>query len=263
MQVIAVSRTVIIRGHAKEVFVWGGDVIIEGRVDGDVAAIGGSIIQKEQGFIGGDVIVFGGTYRPESQTPLRNPGKETVMFGMFENELRDMAQNPSQILSPTITPVFIAQRILSILFWFVVTLAVATIAPGAVSRAIARFQLSTIKVIGLGLAGFAGMTVFAVVGLGILPDYISAVVGLMAFILLTLAYGFGRVALQVSAGKLLQKHLLSQSNQSETLAILIGVVLWTILLSVPYLWTLALVVLFAAGIGLVLTARRPRVWNGG
>src|SRR5262245_48920844 len=63
MQVIAISKTVVVKKQAKEVLVWGGDVIIEGRVEGDVAAIGGSVIQKQNGFIGGDVIVFGGQYK--------------------------------------------------------------------------------------------------------------------------------------------------------------------------------------------------------
>ena len=88
-----------------------------------------------------------------------------------------------------------------------------------------------------------------------------AILGLMVFVLLLLAYIFGRVALNVSFGKLLQKHLLSENNQSETLAIFIGVVIWTVLLSIPYLWTFALLALFSAGIGLVLTARTPNTWK--
>ena len=43
----------------------GGDVIVEGVVEGDVATIGGSVIQKAGSRIGGDVIVLGGTYRSE------------------------------------------------------------------------------------------------------------------------------------------------------------------------------------------------------
>lgn len=261
MQVIAFARTVVIKKHAKEAFVWGGDIIVEGRVDGDVAAIGGSVIQKEGAYIGGAVLVFGGSYRPESREPLRAEGKETIMFGVFEEELREMAQNPSQIFSPAFTPAFIAQRALSVLFWFVVTLLVSTIAPGAVSRAIARVQLSTLKVIGLGFSGFLLTTIGVVVSLGVLPDYMSALIGLMAFALLMLAYGFGRVALQVSTGKLIQKHLLPSSNKSEALAILIGVVVWSILLSIPYVWTLALLILFAVGIGLVITARSSSKWK--
>src|SRR5690606_31677304 len=103
---------------------------------------------------------------------------------------------------------------------------IATMAPGAVSRAIARMNLTTLKVIGLGAGGFLLLVIFTVVLLRILPDYAGAVVGLMAFVLLMLAYLFGRVALQVSVGKALQKRLLPHGKHSDSLAILFGVLFW-------------------------------------
>lgn len=263
MQVFAISKTVVIKKHAKEVFAFGGDVIIEGVVEGDVGAIGGSVIQKDGASIGGDVIVIGGSYKPETSSPIRAEGKQTMVFGVFEEELRNLGQNPSQIFSPSLTPAFFAQRILSVLFWFVVTLIITTIAPGAVSRAIARIQLSSPKIIGLGLIGFifTFITVGIVAKMGFLPDYLSVVFGLMAFALLVLAYVFGRVTLHLSIGKLVQKQFLGQKASSETLAIFIGVLIWTMLLSIPYLWTLALLTMFSAGVGLVLTARTPAGWR--
>jgi len=261
MEILSYGKTVIVLKDAKGVLTFGADIIIEGRVEGDVAAIGGSVIQKENAFIGGDVIILGGKYRPESANPLRIEGKETVMYAGYEEELRDLTQNPSQIFSPAFSLAFVAQRVLSILFWFIVSLAFATIAPGAVSRAIARFQLSTLKVIAIGFFAFLATTIVLIGSFTVLPNYLSAIFGLMAFVLLMLAYVFGRVALHVSIGKLLQKYLLSNNNQSETLAILLGVVVWTLLLSIPYVWTLALLALFSAGIGLVLTARTPIGWK--
>lgn len=261
MEVYALGKTVIIKGTAKGVLAFGGDVIVEGRIEGDAAAIGGSVIQKKDAFIGGDVIVFGGTYKPEAELPLRIEGKETVMFGVFEDELRELAQNPSQIFSPSLTWSFFAQRVLSVLFWFIVSLAVATIAPGAVSRAVARVQLSALKVIGIGFAAFILTTIAVIASFSVLPDYLSALIGLMAFVLLMLAYVFGRVALHVSFGKLFQKHVLSGGPDSGTLSILTGVVIWTILLSIPYIWTLALLALFSAGIGLAITQQTTAGWQ--
>jgi len=43
--------------------------------------------------------------------------------------------------------------------------------------------------------------------------------------------------------------------------ILLGVIFWTIILSIPYLWMLAVVVLFVVGLGLVLTAKAPASWR--
>lgn len=260
-EVFSFGKNVVVRQRAKGVLTFGGDIIIEGTVDGDVATIGGSIIQKENAFIGGDVIIFGGTYRPESKNPLRNSGKQTVMYAGYEEELRNLTQNPSQLFSPTFSWAFLAQRLLSILFWFIITLTFATLAPGAVSRAIVRFQLSTLKVIAIGFLVFMATTFGVVASLSFLPNYVSAIVSLMAFILLMLGYVFGRVALQVSIGKQLQKRFLSEKKQSETLAILIGVFVWTIFLSIPYFWTFALLILMSSSIGLIFTARTTNGWQ--
>ena len=260
-EVYSFGKNVIVKGNSQGVLAFGGDVTIEGKVDGDVAAIGGSIIQKEDAFIGGDVIIFGGTYRPESRNPLRSPDNETVMIAVFEDELRNLTQNPSQLFSPNFSSAFLAQRVLSVLFWFVLSLALTTISPGAISRAIARFQLSTLKIIAIGFFSFWGTTFGVMACLNFLPNYLNAVVIFMVFLLLILAYVFGRVALQLIFGKHLQKRLLPESKQSETLAILIGATVWTILLSIPYIWIIALLALISASIGLVLTARSSGGWQ--
>jgi hypothetical protein len=261
MEVVAVGKSVIIKGRAKSVLTIGGNLLVEGQVEGDVGVLGGTLTQREQAFIGGDIIVFGGTYRSDSPDPRRGEGKQTVMFGMFEEEIRSFTENPSQILSPDISLKFVAQRLFSVLFWFIVTLGLTTLAPGAVSRAIARFQLSTTKIVAIGFSAFMLMLLSIVAGLALLPSYVNAVFGLMVSVLLILAYVFGRVTLQVSAGKLIQKYLFPENNRSESLAILIGVLFWTFLLSLPFIWMLGVFALFWAGIGLVLTARAPHGWQ--
>ncbi len=256
MEVISYGKTVIVRGRAKGVLTFGGDIIIEGRIDGDVAAIGGSVVQKQDAFIGGDLFVIGGKYKPESQEPLRDPAKETVMYAGYEDELRDLAQNPTHLLSPEPTLAFFAQRVLSVLFWLMISLAFATIAPGAVSRAVARLNLSGLKVAAAGSAALLLATVAMVLTLTFLPAYLTAGIGLMVLAFLLLAFVFGRVALNVAVGKLVQKNFLSLRDRSETLAILIGVIFWTVLLSLPYIWTVVVFVVFVAGIGLVLTTQK-------
>lgn len=256
MEVISYGKTVIVRGRAKGVLTFGGDIIIEGRIDGDVAAIGGSVVQKQDAFIGGDLFVIGGKYKPESLEPLRDPAKETVMYAGYEDELRDLVQNPTHLLSPEPTLAFFAQRVLSVLFWLMISLAFATIAPGAVSRAVARLNLSGLKVAAAGSAALLLATVAMVLTLTFLPAYLTAGIGLMVLAFLLLAFVFGRVALNVAVGKLVQKNFLSLRDRSETLAILIGVIFWTVLLSLPYIWTVVVFVVFVAGIGLVLTTQK-------
>jgi hypothetical protein len=261
MEIISFSKTVVVKKEAKGVLVFGADVVIEGRVDGDVAAVGGSIIQREGSYIGGDVIVLGGKYSPDSNTPLRGENKQTVIFAAYEIELRNLARNPLELFSPSFTVAFIALRVVSLLFWFVLSLAFTTIAPGAVSRAVARIKLSSAKVIAIGFFTFIGANILLFAALTALPNSINAVLVGMTILTLALTYVFGRVALHVTFGKLIQKHLLSDQNRSEALSILLGVLAWTLLLSVPYLWVFALLALLSAGIGLVLTARPAAVWN--
>lgn len=260
-EVYVIGKSVIVNKQAKGVLAIGGDVIIKGRIEGDVATIGGNVIQEKDAYVGGDIIVFGGAYKPESQTPLREPGKETVSFGVFEEELRNFGQNPTQIFSPNFSLGFLAQRLVLALFWFIISVVMTTIAPGAISRAVARIQLSALKVCGLGAAAFLLVSAVIISGAIVLPNYLSATLGLMGALMLLLGYVFGRVSLQISVGKLFQKHILSENNRSETLAILIGVLIWTLLLSIPYVWLLALFAVFTVGIGLILTGRAVPKWK--
>ena len=103
--------------------------------------------------------------------------------------------------------------------------------------------------------------IFTIASIRFLPDYLGALVGLMVFLLLLLVYVFGRVAMQVSIGKLIQRRFLGERAHSDVIAILLGVLVWTTLLSIPYLWTLALLALFAGGVGLVISARSKTAWQ--
>lgn len=260
-EIFSFGKTVVIKKGVKGVLVFGGDIIVEGRVEEDAAVIGGSIIQKDEAFIGGDVIIFGGKYQHERSEPLRNAEKETIMYAGYEEELRDLTQNPMQIFSPKLTWSYFAQRLLSVLFWFIATLVFTTIAPGAVSRAVARFQLSTLKIVGLGLFTFILITISVITSFSYLPTNLSGIIGVLATLTILFAYFFGRVSLIVSLGKFLQKQGLAEKYHSETTAIFIGTVAWVAILSIPYLGNLAVVLLFAASLGLVITARSNINWK--
>ncbi len=260
-ELYVIGKSVVVNKRAKGVLAVGGDVIVEGRVEGDVATIGGNVVQKENAYIGGDIIVFGGAYKPESQNPLREAEKETVTFGVFEDELRNFGQNPSQIFSPTFSLSFFAQRLILALFWFVISIIFTTIAPGAVGRAVARIHIGSLKVCALGAVTLILVSGLVIGGALVLPNYLGATLALMGMLLFLLSYVFGRVSLQVSAGKLVQKYLLPENNPSETLTILIGVLIWTVLLSIPYVWLLSLFAVFIVGLGLILTGRTSTKWR--
>src|SRR5512138_340302 len=68
--VFGMGKSVRITGTVKQGAIsFGGDVVVEGTVEGDVAAIGGSVVQADNARIGGDVIVLGGVYSHGDKAP--------------------------------------------------------------------------------------------------------------------------------------------------------------------------------------------------
>ncbi len=254
--VFAFNKNILIKGAAaKGVMAFGGDVIVEGRVAGDVAAFGGSVMQKPDSFIGGDVLVFGGSYHHGKQAPLRNPQSHTVIYAGFGEELREIAKNPLSLAAPELTATYFALRILTVLFWFAVSLALTTVAPNAVSRAVTRLKLTGLRLALIGVLATVVCAVGVEIGLTVLPQPFSVVVGLMTVVLLFLAYIFGRVCVHAATGKFLQKIIFADKSRSESVALLLGAIFWTTILSIPFVWTAVFIGIFVISFGMILTAR--------
>jgi hypothetical protein len=260
--VFGLGKSVIISGTVKKgVIAFGGDCIVTGRVEGDVATIGGSVVQREGSYIGGDVWVFGGAYHHGKSAPGRNPESTTVMYAGYEQELRELMRDPSSLLTPRWSLAYVGERLLAVLFWFIVSLALTAATPGAVGRAIARLQLTSVRV---ALIGFLGSIVssFGVLAcLRILPTIVGAFVGVMALLLLIVAYLFGRVVIHAATGRWLQRRFLSEGKRSEAIALLLGAFFWAIILSLPYIWPLVVAGLLVTSLGLALTARYRLNWR--
>jgi len=156
------GRSIKITGTVKNgAIALGGDVIVQGTVEGDVAAIGGSVIQLEGSRIGGDVIVIGGAYRHGNEVPNRSASSATILYAGYEQELRNMMRNPTEMVTPQWSAQYIGLRILAVLFWFVVSLALTVAMPGTISQGIARLQLTTIRV------AIIGFVAAAIIGAGV------------------------------------------------------------------------------------------------
>jgi hypothetical protein len=261
--IISWGQSIKITGLVKKhgAVALGGDVIVEGRVEGDVAAIGGSVIQRENSYIGGDVIVLGGAYHHGKNAPERNPASTTVMIAGFEQELREMMRNPASALQPSWSPAYLGQRVLAVLFWFIASLALTAVTPGAVGRAVARLRLTNLRVAVIGFLAAIVIALGVPACLYVLPPVVSALVMIMALLLLILAYLFGRVVIHAVTGRWLQKLLLPEEKHSESIALLLGVSFWAIVLSLPYVWPLALLGLMLISLGLALTARYRLNWK--
>jgi hypothetical protein len=258
----AIGRSLRINGTVQQgAIALGGDVIVQGKVNGDVAAIGGSVIQLAGAEIGGDVIVVGGTYRSADALPKRNPASMTLMYAGYEQELRNIMRNPKDLLAPRWSPAYIGFRLLAVLFWFIVSLAITAAMPGTVSRGIARLQLTSLRV---GVIGFLGALVIAVVvpfSLHYLPVPISVLLGIMALLLILIAGLFGRVIIYAATGRWLQRKLLKIGKNSESVALLLGTTFWIALSSLPYVWPFIVVVMWVTSFGLALTAGYRGGWK--
>src|SRR3977135_168015 len=259
--VFGLGQSIRITGSVKEgAIAFGGDVIVEGSVDGDVAAIGGSVIQREGSRIGGDVIVLGGIYHHGKAAPGRDPKSVTIMYAGYEDELRQVMRDPFSVLRPQLSAAFFGTRLLAVLVWFIISLALTAVMPNTVSRGVARLQFSSLRVALIALIGSV------VIGLGVpllllvLPSIIGAPILIMALLLVLVSSLFGRVVIFAATGNWLRRRFLPRV-QSDSIVLLLGVVFWVTLESLPYVWPFVIAGLIAVSLGLALTARYRISWK--
>ncbi|PYS22162.1 MAG: hypothetical protein DMF72_14450 [Acidobacteria bacterium] len=259
--VFGMGQSIRITGTVKEgAIAFGGDVIVEGEVDGDVAAIGGSVIQREGARIGGDVIVLGGIYHHGKAAPDRDPKSVTIMYAGYEDQLRRVMREPFSVLHPQLSAIFFGTRLLAILIWFVISLALTAAMPNTISRAVTRLQLTSLRVALIGFLGSVAITIGVLGSLWLLPSVVGAAISIMALLLAVVATVFGRVVIFAATGQWLQRHLLPRV-QSEAFILLLGVAFWIFWSSVPYVWPLVQAGLLVASLGLALTARYRIGWQ--
>lgn len=260
--VFGIGSSVRITGTVKQgAMSFGGDVIVEGVVEGDVASIGGDVIQLAGSRIGGDVIVLGGTYRADDQSAIRNRDAKTIMYAGYQQELRDMMRNPTGLLSPRWSPTYLGTRLLVVLFWFIVSLALTAAMPGTISRGVARLQLTSLRVATIGLIGVVVLFSVVPLSLWIMPEPVRVLVGLLAVLLLIVASVFGRVILYAATGRWLQRKYLQVGKSSEAVALLLGTGFWVLLTSLPYVWPFVAMGILIISFGLALTARYRVGWK--
>jgi hypothetical protein len=234
---------------------FGGDVIVEGVVEGDVATIGGSVIQKPGSRIGGDIIVVGGTYHADDATAQRRPEAMTMMFAGYQQELRNMMRNPTGLFSPDWTPTYFGTRLLVVLFWFLVSLGFTVAMPGTISRGVARLQLTSLRVAAIGLISIIVLYGFVILCLWIMPQPVRVLVTLLAIVLSLVVALFGRVILYAATGRWIQRKYAAFGKNSEAVALLLGTTFWVLLTSLPYVWPFMATFILIISFGLALTAR--------
>jgi hypothetical protein len=206
------------------------------------------------------VIVLGGVYHHGKAAPGRDPKSVTIMYAGYEDQLRHLMREPFSLLRPQLSGVFFGTRLLAILLWFIIALALTAVMPNTVSRAVARLQLTSLRVALIGLLGTVVVTLGVLGSLLVLPPVIGAVISVMALLLVVVSTLFGRVVIFVATGRWLQRRFLPRLK-SESGTLLLGVACWGILASLPYIWPLVIAGLLVVSLGLALTARYRIGWK--
>lgn len=260
--VFGLGNSIRITGTVKQgAMGLGGDVIVEGVVEGDVATIGGSVIQRAGSRIGGDVIVLGGTYRSDESPANRNTAAKTMMYAGYQQELRDMMRNPTGIFTPRWTPTYLGTRVLLVLFWFIVSLALTAAMPRTISRGVARLQTTGLRVAAIGVISVVVLFAGVPLCLWIMPEFVGVLIGLLALLLLVVAGLFGRVILVAATGRWLQRKYIPIGKNSEAVALLLGTTFWVLVTSLPYVWPFMAAFILIISFGLALTARYRVNWR--
>jgi MFS family permease len=206
-------------------------------------------------------MVVGGSYQHADDAPNRNPAAMTLMYAGYEQELRNVMRNPKDLLAPHWSATYIGFRLLAILFWFIVSLALTAAMPGTISRGMARLQLTLGRVAIIGILGSLLLGPGILFALRYLPYMIGVVVGLMALLLILVAGLFGRVIIYAATGRWLQRKYLKLGKNSESVALLLGTIFWITLSSLPYIWPIVVAVVLVTSMGLALTARYRVGWK--
>jgi hypothetical protein len=184
-----------------------------------------------------------------------------MMYAGYEQELRNMMNNPSGIFSPRWTSTYLGTRLLVVLFWFLVSLGFTAAMPGTISRGIARLQLTSLRVAVIGLIGVMVLYGFVILCLLIMPEPLRVLVGLLAILLSVVAALFGRVVLYAATGRWIQRKYAFVGKNSEAVALLLGTSFWVLLTSLPYVWPFMATFILIISFGLALTARYRVGWS--
>ncbi len=255
---VVMGRSVMIVGHVRGgVLALGGDVNVSGSVDGDVASIGGSVIQTEGSHISGDVLIVGGHYTHASNL-CRGEGTETVVFAGTGDALRDFFANPArELLVPHIDRGYLGWRVAAAFSSFLLAIVLVAIAPNQVSRASERLAADALKIAAIGLVGTLAVVLFVGLALVALPAPLSAVLSGLLLLALVVVQLFGRVVAYFMVGRWLQRRVLGESSRSQTVALLLGVLVFAFVGSLPIVGALLVFGTFIVSVGILLTLPGP------
>jgi hypothetical protein len=231
---------------ADKVAVIGGSAKIDGQIQGDVAAIGGSIILGDTATVLGDVVAIGGTVQKAPNAIIKGeiveisiPGHKAVVGAMNKGEL--------PLLGISIA-LFCLLAFLGALILALVVVAFYTKQIGNTSFACEK---NAGKCFWVGLLGLiliipiALLLLVSIVGIVFIPVWILLVVA---------ALFFGKIAMSQLIGKKLLQ-LFKIAKKPMLLEVILGIVALAFIAMIPFIGGLIKMILVTIALGGVILTR--------
>ncbi len=228
--VFSFGGNIIIKGKVKEsVFSIGGSITVEGEVGEQILGIGSDIYLKSSSTIMGDIVSIGGSFT-------RDPG--TIIKGdtLYFKSPGDLFTKDT-LISSRIFPLYLIFKLVTSFIWLIFAIVLALILPRQISFASDQINESFWPIIGTGLLSlilFIALCLFS----ALLSLFIIGIPILLSLILLAVIIKIlGNVIIFHFCGKSISK-LLGSRHPSILMSIFLGFILITLLTSIPILGVL-------------------------
>ncbi len=258
--VVALGRPLEIDGDvAGAAIATFGGVRVRGHVAGHLVAIGGDVVLAGGGHVDGDVLAVGGDVRFDGPASAGSSvgGSVRSLDALETAYLSELKTSP--LARASLSPLLVSFRLVLLLLWLVVSLAVLRFGPRALGRAAAAIPG---RLVLLGAVGAAAVLAGALLAAGLLlllPARPALWIVLAVVVLLFVAKLLGLAALFLAVGRrLLRGRRRGGALFGDPAALATGLLALGVLSLVPVLgpilWGLASVV----GIGLALRTAAVR-----
>jgi hypothetical protein len=251
--VIVFGGSIVVEGRVKHsVVAIGGTITVAGEVGEAVVGIGSNITLKPTAVVRNDVVSVGGTLTKEPGCTISG---DTVYFKASEAWDRFFKRGLVKgIFAFPLFPILLIIKLIGIFLWLIAALVVAGLFPKPVLRAAEAVRTGFWRVFGTGLLAiivFTGMAIFAALLCFVLIGIPLAIALFWAGIIIKV---FGRVVLFVVIGRSLLGAFGSR-NPSAIGAALAGLLVVSLVGFVPIIGFLFTLVLSILGWGVVIRTK--------
>jgi hypothetical protein len=245
--IISFGGNVLVKGKIKQsVVAFGGTVTVSGEV-GDLVGFGTHIRLKSSAVVKGDVASLGGTLKKEYGSTVEG---DTINFETPE----DITKLLPMGLKGSLIPLFLFLKLISVFIWFLLALMVTAFFPRQISFASSQIRKSFWPVFSTGLLSiiiFSGLVIFA----ALLCLVLIGIPILLCLIILGIIIKiFGRIVLFFFFGESLM-NAFGKKNSSPILIVIVGVILVSIIMFIPFFGFLVSFCLSIMGWGVVIRTK--------